>query len=71
MSLAVLVASPGVTRRWMTPKLAAADNTARTSSAVPATSADRRIPRFAGGGVCVVAAALLLEEGAGRVVIMA
>jgi hypothetical protein len=55
----------------MTPKLAAADNTARTSSAVPATSADRRIPRFAGGGVCVVAAALLLEEGAGRVVIMA
>ena len=51
MSLAVLVASPGVTRRWMTPKFATAASTARIRSAVPATSADRRSLRLAGGGV--------------------
>src|ERR1022692_4473769 len=70
MSLAVLAGSPGVARCWMTPKLAAAASTARTRRLAPATTAGRRIARVAPGGPAA-AAAVLIGEGAGCVVVMA
>src|ERR1022692_4264653 len=71
MSLAVLAGPPGVARCWMTPKLAAAASTARTTSPAPATTAGRRIARVAARGGPAAAAAVLMGEGAGCVVVMA
>ena len=69
MCPAVRVASPGVTRRWITPNLAAGARTAMAASPEPATSAGRRIRRAApaGGSTAVV----LVPEGADCVVVMA